>query len=113
MLPKTVEDLEAEIARLRTKISPLEDKEFTRVLAERMAKVDWTKYRQKFRGGEHIVITPRQVGEECFGAAPNMPMATNIGRSLQALLWERSARCGVLIFVKTIEEYEHDHARAG
>lgn len=105
---KTVEELEAEVVRLKKKLSPLEDEKFTRTLALKMANVDWTKYKQKFRGGEYIVITPRQVGEECFGDIPNIPMATNIGRSLQALCWERSALHGHLVFVMTVEEYEHE-----
>lgn len=104
----TVQELEAEVAKLRKKLSPLEDKSFTAKLAARMASVDWRKYRQKFRDGDYIVVTPRQVGEECFGETPNIPTSTKIGRSLQALLWERSALHGNLVFVKPLEEYESE-----
>src|SRR3546814_10433882 len=92
---------------------------FKQKTAYEMRISDWSsdvcssdlKYRQKFRGGDYIVITPRQVGEECFGEIPNIPMATNIGRSLQALCWERSALHGNLVFVMTVEEYEHEQDR--
>src|SRR3546814_3373970 len=41
----------SEVAKLRKKLSPLEDKKFTRTLAMKMANVDWNKYRQ--RSEEH------------------------------------------------------------
>lgn len=101
-------ELLAENAMLRRKLSPLEDPEFTRQLALAMAKADFQDCLRPFRKDFYVVITPKLVAERCFGdVAPQLPLLTNIGRSLQALCWERSAINGNLVFVMPREEYEN------
>ena len=98
------EQLQREVERLRHKLSPLEDKDFTTMLTRKMAKHDLLQFRRKFRKGDYVVISPSELADLC-GIDPNMHTFTNIGRSLQALCWERSALHGQLIFVMPVEEY--------
>ena len=100
-----VEQLQQEVERLRSKLSPLEDKEFTKKLAILLAGKDLLKFKRKFRRGTYIVVAPRDIAEIC-GLPCEMHVLTNIGRSLQAMCWERSAKNGTLLFVMPIEEYE-------
>lgn len=101
-------ELLAENAMLRRKLSPMEDPEFTRQLAVELAEVDLMEFCRQYRkGGEYIVVEPKTIAKVCFGdEAPNLPLLTNIGRSLQALCWERSAINGRLVFVMSRKEYE-------
>lgn len=99
--------LEEEVAHLKRKLSPMQEPKFTGELALKMANVDFSKYKRRFRKDEYVVLTIRNVSEECFGdPEPNAPTATNIGRSLQALGWERSALTGGLVFVMKLTEYK-------
>jgi hypothetical protein len=100
-----IEQLQQEVDRLRRKLSPLEDKEFTKKLALLLAGKNLLKFKKKFRRGTYIVVTPRDIADLC-GLPADMPVLTNIGRSLQAMCWERSAKNGSLVFVMPIEEYE-------
>lgn len=99
-----VEQLMKEVERLRHKLSPLEDKEFTRVLAGLMGGEDLGRFEKKFRKSRYIVVTPREIAEVC-GLPQELHVLTNIGRSLQAMCWERSAINGTLVFVMPVEEY--------
>lgn len=97
-------DLAKEVERLRHKLSPMEDKEFTAKLALLMADKDLLQFKTKFRKKDYIVVTPREVAMLC-GLPHELPVYTNIGRSLQAMCWERSALHGNLIFVMPYDEY--------
>ncbi len=98
------------VARLRTKISPLEDKEFTNKIITPLADADLSAYERKFKGKDCIVLTPREAWELLVpdNQEPNLHDLTVIGRSLQALLWERSYLRGNLVFTKTLQEIEED-----
>lgn len=102
----TYEELLAENKRLRHKLSPLEDTEFTKELALKMAVIDLTEnFSREFRKAPHVVITPRELADLC-GYEATIPTLTKIGRSLQAMCWERSALHGNLVFVMPLREYE-------
>lgn len=104
----TIERLTREVHRLRHKISPMEDVVFTSKLKEAMKLIDMRPYQRSFRGRIYYMVDLGTVWAECFGTTPNRHDLTMVGRSLQALLWERSALHGNLRFVKPIEEYEED-----
>lgn len=99
-----IEQLEIEVERLRHKLSPLEDKKFTAKLVMLMADKDLMQFKRKYRRKDHIVVTPKDVADLC-GLPAELPVLTNIGRSLQALCWERGATNGQLVFVMPLEEY--------
>ena len=105
-MTKTYEELLEENKLLRRKISPLEDPDFTRHLEHKMKGLDLSKFRRNFRDGEYIVLYPNEFYELAFGEEGNTRDITDLGRSLQALLWERSAIIGKLCFVKEVSEYE-------
>lgn len=102
---KSYEELEQEVAMLRRKLSPLENKEFTALLAEKLEHTDLLSKQRNFRGGNYIVVFPKEFWFELYGEEGNSYQLTNLGRSLQALCWERSAINGHLCFVKEVEEY--------
>jgi len=104
-MTKTYEQLAEEVAYLRRKLSPLEDKKFTEQVLANLPKVDMEFHVRDFRGRKHIVVTPAQIFEDLFGFEPNTHQSTLMGRSLQALCWERSALHGQLVFVIELEEY--------
>lgn len=91
---------------LRRKLSPLEDPDFTKVLAIKLAPVDLKGNAKKVRGGQYVVVTPRQVARIC-GFQEDTRTLANIGRSLQAMLWERSYMSGELVFMMKLEEYKN------
>ena len=98
--------LEEENRLLRYKLSPLEDKKFTEQLIPLFLLVDLERYRRRFRGTEHYVLRALEIWHECFRTKPTGADLTKLGRSLQALLWERSALNGETIFVKQVTEHE-------
>lgn len=101
------DDLMQENDLLRHKLSPLQDKKLTAELALAMAKVDFSEYKRELKRGTYIVVTPQLVSALAFGnPEPTSRQSAAIGRSLQALLWERSALSGDLVYVMPIEEYE-------
>lgn len=101
----------AEVARLRHKLSPKEDKEFTKLVVRRM-DINHTGRLKHFglvKNGA-IVMTPAQVWDNIMGRAPgsySVKDTTKLCRSLQALGWERGAHNGNLIFSITVEEYDN------
>lgn len=101
--------LRKEVARLRSKLAPHEDKEFTEKLIDAMKGVDLLPFRKdmKFRG-PHIVIKPAELWALVFATEPNIREIATIGRSLQALCWERSAYNGGRVFIKPLKEYEDE-----
>lgn len=102
---KEYDELLAENARLRQKLSPLEDKEFTAKLAVALGKVDLSQYKRGFRGQDHVVVKPGELFFQAFGVEPNLRDVTNMGRSLQAMCWERSAKAGQILYVMPWTEY--------
>lgn len=109
-MKKTYEELEEEVIQLRKKLSPLVDAEFTKTVAYRMRGVDLLKFKRKFRGAEYVVLYPKDLYELLFKEEPTNRDITELGRSLQALFWERSAISGNLCFVMEVPEYEKSKA---
>lgn len=102
----TYEELVEENKMLRHKLSPLEDKEYTAFLSALMAKHDLTQFKREFRDGEYIMLYPKELYKLLTGEEGNTRDITEVGRSLQAMLWERSALGGNLCFVMEASEYE-------
>lgn len=103
-----IDKLTREVHRLRHKISPMEDVLFTTKLKDAMAKIDMDQYLRSFRGRMYYMVDLQTIWHECFNTTPNRHDLMVVGRSLQALLWERSALNGNLRFVKPVEEFEED-----
>jgi hypothetical protein len=99
------EELEQENARLRRKLSPLEDPVFTEELRAKLSGIDLNQFQRSFRGGPHIILKPNEVWVMAFNTTPSNRDITVMGRSLQAMGWERSALHGQRIFVMKQEEY--------
>lgn len=105
-----VKQLEAEIRMLRHKLSPLQNPEFTEAVADRLALTNLSSYNRKFRGGEYVTVTLGEMWRALWPeVVPDRRSLTNLGRSLQALLWERSALHGEVVFVMPLEEYHEQY----
>lgn len=101
----TYEELEAQNQELRRAISPLEDPIFTSELEAKLREWDGMEdTRRQFRGAEHYVLYPSTLWDRLYGHIPNKHEVTVISRSLQALLWERSAINGARVFVKKVDD---------
>lgn len=100
----TYDELLAEVERLRAKLSPLEDKEFTPIVKQSMVDVDWGPYRSKSKNVSHVVIRPSDLWGLLFENEPHTQDIAKLGRSLQAMGWVRSARGGNLVFMIPTEE---------
>lgn len=95
--------------RLRSKLSPLEDKKFTEKIRPLMEAVDFAPYERQYKSTKCVVLTPNDAWELLFpGEQYNLHELTVLGRSLQALLWERSYLRGNLVFTKTLLEIDED-----
>lgn len=102
----TYKELVREVERLRTKLSPLENKEFTAKVKAAMDKFDLSEFRQQYRGSPYLVGRPGELWGALMDGEPNSRDITLLGRSLQALGWERSAHQGNIVFRIPLEEYE-------
>lgn len=97
------------VERLRHKISPLEDKEFTKEVLTRLKDANLAPFARKYKGNQCIVLSPSDAWGLLFPEKEsNLHDVTVLGRSLQALLWERSYLRGMLVFTKTVEEVKAD-----
>src|SRR5262245_35215984 len=96
------------VERLQYKISPLEDKEFTTVLKAAMVKADLSPFLRHRDGRSYYRVTAKELWYACFAENPSIQDATELGRSLQAMLWERSASKGIRVFIKSKEEFDYD-----
>lgn len=97
------------VERLQHKLSPLEDKDFTAKILPLLQAADLHKFERKYKGGLCAVASPSDFWELLFpGTEPNMHELTVLGRSLQALLWERSYLRGSLVFTKPLSEVDSD-----
>jgi len=90
----------------RRKLSPLEDRDFT---AKYKAKEPrgWLNKQQAKRGNKlYIQFNLPDLWKATFKAdAPNRVALARLGRSLDALGWERTKRGGNLFFRMTVEEF--------
>jgi hypothetical protein len=99
----TYEELKAEVERLRAKLSPLEDRSFTRQLKPMINEVNL----QPFISGKKYVVRPGDLFERLWGVPGTTHQLATLGRSLQAMGWVRSAMRGNLVFTMTVEEFDH------
>ena len=100
-----INEMAEEIRRLRKKISPLEDPNFTAVLALKLGRVDLRGRVQKIRGKDHVVVFPRALYEELFNEIPGQHEVQQMTRSLLAMCWERYVKQGVRMMVMPLDEY--------
>lgn len=90
---------------LRSKLSPLEDKEFTSLFRQLEPSRKW--YASKVVGskrGTIIKLTLPELWEAAFGEVGNMAEITKLGRTLLALGWTRTKTEGRLFFTLPLEE---------
>lgn len=108
----TYDELVQEVARLRAKLSPLEDKEFTKRVVAALAKPnvrhDLANFGAMIRGRLCISGKPGDLWVTLFGTPSNVRDIAKLGRSLQALGWERGAKRGDTIFTIPVEELENE-----
>lgn len=100
----TYKELELENKKLKRAISPMEDPIFTCALEDKLKKIDLSEKTRMFRGEEYYVLYPAELWAQMYETEPNTHDVTVLGRSLQALLWERSALHGTRVFVKRVED---------
>jgi hypothetical protein len=99
--------------RLMRLISPLEDPAVTSMIRQGLeyaiSSKDTLPLHRHMRGNKkyHRVV-PTELWKALFGTAPDNKELTQLGRSLQALLWERSARNGLTVYIKSVEDFESD-----
>lgn len=97
------------VERLRFKISPLEDKSFTEKVMPLMKEANLRPFLRKYKGQMCVVLSLSDAWGLLFpGKIYTLHELTILGRTLQALLWERSYIGGNLVFTKTIEEVDSD-----
>jgi hypothetical protein len=106
MSSPTYEELVAEVARLRAKLSVGEDKEFTAEIKSLMPSEDLLANDCHVRN-DRITIRPAEMWSYMFKGDPSTRDLAKLGRSLQARGWARSAKRGNLVFTIPVEEYEH------
>ena len=97
------------VERLQHKISPLEDKAFTAKILPLLQVTDLGQFARTYKGVPSLVATPQEMWGVLFpDEVANLRELTTMGRSLAALMWERSYLRGNLIFTKPVSEYEED-----
>lgn len=95
--------------RLRHKISPLENKKFTASMLPLWRGVDFGAFTRKYKGAECVVLSPQEAWDLIYpDQEPTKYDLAVMGRSLQALLWERSYQQGYLVFSKPCLEITQD-----
>lgn len=108
MTKPTYEELEREVAKLRSKLSFGEDEEFTKEVRLRMRPQDYSaKLLEKYERRGVYVVRPLEMWNALFiGGEPSTAELAKLGRSLQAMGWVRSAQRGNLVFKLPVEEYK-------
>lgn len=104
----TNEELRAEVERLRAKLSPLEDRDLT-IKVKAAMRVNPLKAEPYIPRGSHkpiLLYRPADLWQELFNEEGNTRDYMRLGRSLQAMGWERSAKSGNLVFALPVEELE-------
>jgi len=102
-----------ECVRLRAKLSPLEDAQFTAdyLLVE---PVSWIKeHVGRRRTNEPVyLIEPDQLYMKAFGERGSPNDLAVLGRTLKALGWESSRRHGYVVYLIPKEEYDYTTRRS-
>jgi hypothetical protein len=109
MTKPTYEELVAEVARLRAKLSFGEDEEFTAYIVKLMPTKEDLANKGYIKNGR-ITVRPAELwglllSPDMAYLAPSTRELAKLGRSLQALGWARSAQRGNLVFTIQVDEY--------
>lgn len=108
---QTVQQLEAEIRRLRRKLAPLEDGVFTERFRHSVTPYIVSRFgRADFRGVDHYWVSPRELWVDMFGEGPTLHDTAKLGQTLRALGWVPTAKSGVRYFIIPVAEY-HEQIR--
>jgi len=105
------EQLEKTITRLQRAISPLASKEHTEKTkaALRSTPIAQIPLTNHVRDGEmYWRLRVPELATVLFEGKQSIKDYTELGRSLQALLWERSAINGYAVFIKSKEDFKRD-----
>jgi len=91
--------------KLRKKLSPLEDREFTtKFLAQQ--PLSWMQKQIRTRRGAPVIsLKLPSAWHATFGTEGNNHELTVLGRSLQALGWERRVQDGANFFQLSLAEF--------
>jgi len=96
---------------LKRKLSPLEDVEFTARYCLR-ENFEWLRTQRGTRQGKSaIVVRLRDVWVNTFNSVPNNVDLTTLGRTLEALGWERTRRKGITFFLMNCKEFENVYTK--
>lgn len=92
---------------LMKKLSPMAIPARVEEVRGLMSKLDLSDLRRTYRGRDCIVFSYAQIWVRLYpGRKFNIIHGRDLGHSLTALFWERSALNGTFVFVKDVEEYE-------
>lgn len=97
--------------KLRRKLSPLEDQDFTADFLL-MQPVAWMREHTAFRKNstvQIVSISAAECYEQAFGIAPNINGSMKMGRTLRALGWEPTKQNGLTRYVMDLEEFDNEH----
>lgn len=102
MSKPTYEELQAEVQRLRAKLSFNEDKEFTSTVQHALRELAPIGL-----SNGKCIARPKEIWEAMHpqGESPSTRDLAKLGRSLQALGWARSAKSGNLVFTLPVNEW--------
>lgn len=101
-----------ECDRLRAKLSPLEDPDFTAEY-RLVEPVEWLRGQELvYDKAEAVGATLPDIFFMAFSRYGNNSEITKLGRTLLALGWSRTKRNGILYYVMGKEEFEHVYGRA-
>mgnify|MGYP003424468189 FL=1 len=96
-----------ECARLRAKLSPLEDPSFTAdyLLVE---PVEWLREQvgRRQNGVPIMIVHAADLFREAFGHDPDHQDVMMMGRTLKAMGWEQSKHRGITKYIMTKEEFD-------
>lgn len=96
---------------LARKLSPLEDKKFTTIYCNR-ENLEWLATQRGTRQGKSaIVIRLSDVWVHTFNSVPNNVDLTTLGRTLEALGWERTRRKGITFFLMNAKEFSNEYSK--
>lgn len=101
-------DLQLEVERLRRKLSPNEDPDFTANFLAVLPHVrEWLRLQTTHQG--KLRVNAAEVFEEAFGYRPSVVEARKMGYTLRALGWELTRWNGLTRFTMSIEEFDDVH----
>ena len=102
---KTYNQLLAENERLRRALAPAVDAKMLGEVEEGMKHVDLRRHVRTIRGKDHVAVTPKDLYQLLFCEVGSVRDITDLGRSLDALGWQRYAHNGVRYFVLPMGDY--------